>query len=115
MTNVYSTESEPVTFINSMNMLRSTVTFPYVESRSSLKTNLTSVPFIKHDIIKDAEKFSYFISSLDAQYTAIEEVLDKLQNNMCGLGVQVVDPRTAEISDGINVIKYRVFKPIHTE
>lgn len=82
VTNVYSTESEPLTFINSMNMLRSTVTFPAIASDESLKTNLTSVPFIKYDLLKDDEKFSYFISSLDAQYTAIEEVLEKLQNNM---------------------------------
>ena len=81
VTNVYSTETEPITFINPMNMLRSTVSFPATAS-GALRTDLMSVPFIKHDLIKDTDKFSYFISSLTSQYIAIEEVLDRLENNM---------------------------------
>ena len=72
VTNIYDTSDNPVTFIKPMGMMRSTVTFERSATTDPFSITLSSIPFIKHDIALDSDKFNYFISSLTSQYTAME-------------------------------------------
>lgn len=93
-TNVYSNLSDLITFIKPMNMMRSTVSFSRKDDSSTdLDMSLSSIPFIKYDIIKDTDKFEYFISQLTKQYLYLESTISsgesktdsndvRLSNNM---------------------------------
>lgn len=80
VTNVYNTSSDPVTFIRPMSMMRSVVSFERSSKDDPYSISLTSIPFIKYDVARNTEDFDYFISSLTAQYTAMENE-EVLQNS----------------------------------
>lgn len=79
-TNIYSTSTSPISFIKPMSMLRSTVGFERASAEDPYTMMLSSIPFIKYDIINDSDKFPFFIASLTAQYNVMEESLELLQN-----------------------------------
>lgn len=80
VTNVYSTASDPVTFVRPMSMMRSVVSFERSSAEDPYQISLTSIPFIRYDIARDKDRFDYFINSLTAQYTAMENE-EVLQNS----------------------------------
>lgn len=77
--NKYSNKSDKVTFIRPMNMMRSVVKFSKPDgSMDYLDMSLSSIPFIRYDIIHDVEKFSYFIQQLTSQYQYLASVISSI-------------------------------------
>ena len=83
ITNVYSNRSNPSTFIEPMNMMRTTVSFRNAGTAEAPRviSSLSLVPVIKADIVNDKDNFSYFINRLSANYTYITECSSLLRNN----------------------------------
>lgn len=83
ITNVYSNKTSPLTFIEPMNMMRSTVTFSNIGSDENpiINCNLSLLPVIKADIVGDEDNFNFFINRLSANYNYISECSDILRNN----------------------------------
>lgn len=82
-TNVYSTESDPLTFIKPLNMIRSTITFAddRLETVNIGDVFLSSFPFVKYSVVQDEERFAYFIQQFTNQYIHLEKVIDTLQTS----------------------------------
>ena len=80
ITNKYSTESEQITFIRPMNMMRSTVVFSPSDVKGKLNLRLSSIPWIKYDIINDKESFDYFVNKITQQYKYLSDALLILRN-----------------------------------
>lgn len=120
ITNVYSTKSDPLTFINPMNMMRSTVLFSNTGSRENPKVtaNLSLLPMIKADLLNDKENFNSFIEKYTNQYTYMEECLPLLRNNAhidikfyntYGKSVNYYIGDNQELIDRVNItIKFKV-------
>lgn len=83
ITNLYQTKNEPLTFIEPMNMMRSTVIFKNMGSESEplVHTNLSLLPVIRADIINNEENFNVFIERLSMNYEYINNCMDILRNN----------------------------------
>lgn len=83
ITNIYSTKSDPLTFINPMNMMRSTAIFSNTGSseNSKVSANLSLLPMIKADLINDVDNFNSFIERFTNQYSYMEKCLPFLRNN----------------------------------
>lgn len=81
--NRYVTRTDFLTFIEPMNMMRSTVSF-IMDGEGADRTvlcNLTHLPMIKADIIKDSDNFGVFIERLTSNYNYLEDALPLLRNN----------------------------------
>lgn len=83
ITNVYSTKNDPLSFIEPMNMMRSTVTFSNIGTIDEpiLNANISLLPMVKADIISDVVSFNTFIDRLTSNYNYLEECLPVLRNN----------------------------------
>ena len=81
--NIYSNKDDGLTYIEPMNMMRSTVVFNTVESSDGTVVNskLSLLPMIKADIVSDNDNFSVFVDRLSQNYHYIEACLPKLRNN----------------------------------
>lgn len=84
--NVYSTDDEGLTFIEPLNMMRSTVTF----TRGSLNDdgtedcvmcNMSLLPMVKADMVNNADTFDTFITYVTNNYRYLEETNPRLRNN----------------------------------
>lgn len=84
--NIYSTTDEGLTFIEPLNMMRSTVTF----TRGSLNNdgtedcllcNLSLLPMVKADMVNNADTFDTFITRVTDNYRYLEETNPRLRNN----------------------------------
>lgn len=82
-TNVYSTESDRLTFIKPLNMIRSTITFAddRLDTVNIGDVSLSAFPFVKYSIVQDEERFSYFIEQFTNQYINLEKVINALQTS----------------------------------
>ena len=97
-TNVYSTISEPLSFMKPMNMLRTNIEYRdyYKKGVDALDCYIHDIPFLKYsliayrhegpeitkvDEIDDIEKFSYFVSSYIEHYEILKEAQEYLRNN----------------------------------
>ena len=78
--NVYSNKNDKLTFIEPMNMIRSTVTFD-TTGDNELQARLSLLPVIKGDLVSNKENFDNFVNILSKNYHYIEECLPKLRNN----------------------------------
>lgn len=83
VSNIYSNRNDGLTYIEPMNMMRSTVSFSTVGDGENVavKTHLTLLPVIKADIVSDTENFNIFVNKLSQNYRYIEDCLPKLRNN----------------------------------
>ena len=83
VTNKYSTKSDKVTFIEPMNMMRSTVLFKNIgtEEEPIINANIALLPMIKADLINDEDNFNYFVDSFTGNYNWLEASLPLLRNN----------------------------------
>lgn len=84
--NIYSTKSEKITFIEPMNMMRSTVTFSRDDSDDNDSTGkyhmtLSSLPMVRADMVYDEDTFKLFVDTLSQNYKYIEASLPMLRNN----------------------------------
>ena len=84
--NIYSTKSEKITFIEPMNMMRSTVTFSRDGSDDNDSTGkchmiLSSLPMVRADMVYDEDTFKLFVDTLTQNYKYIEASLPMLRNN----------------------------------
>lgn len=83
VTNVYSNRNAPLTFIEPLNMMRSTVTFSNVGTPDEpiVNSHLSLLPVVKASVVSDIKNFKFFIERLNANYTYITECTDILRNN----------------------------------
>lgn len=83
VTNIYSTKSDPITFIEPLNMMRSTVVFSNrgTNDEPIVHANLSLLPVIKADMITNTENFNTFVSRLTGSYNYLESCLSILRNN----------------------------------
>lgn len=83
VTNTYSNKNNPLTFIEPMNMMRSTVTFSNIGTQEDpiVNCHLSLLPVVKASIVGDVDNFKFFIERLNANYTYITECSDILRNN----------------------------------
>lgn len=83
LTNIYNTQSDKITFIEPMNMMRSNVIFKNIGTDIDpiINANISLLPMIKADIINNEDNFNSFISSLTSIYTYMENCLPLLRNN----------------------------------
>jgi hypothetical protein len=81
--NTYNTKSDPLTFIEPLNMMRSTVLFTNIGTTEDpiVSANISLLPMIKADILSDEDNFNEFVSRFTANYTYLEECLPTLRNN----------------------------------
>lgn len=97
-TNTYASVMEPLTFIQPMNLLRSTIQYQdyYTPGIDALDCYIYDVPFLKYSSIAyrdngpditdslevdDVKKFDYFLKSYTNHYKILEESKIKLKNN----------------------------------
>lgn len=90
-TNKYSTKSNPVTFIEPVEMMNSTVVFKSnndgvidetgKETGNTYTTTIKSVPLLKASIVADEELSSKFVSTMRIQYGYLLNIIDKITNN----------------------------------
>lgn len=83
ITNTYSNKNDPLTYIEPLNMVRSTVTFETSETSgiSETSAHLSLLPVIKADIVSNTESFGVFIDKLTQNYRYLEASLPQLRNN----------------------------------
>lgn len=83
ITNIYSNKTDPLTYIEPLNMMRSTVSFSTVKTDGKDETcsHLTLLPVVKADVVSNTESFSVFIDKLSQNYRYIEACLPRLRNN----------------------------------
>ena len=83
VSNIYSNRNDGLTYIEPMNMMRSTVTFSTIGSGEDVDVNahLTLLPVIKADIVSNTTNFDTFVNKLTQNYRYIEECLPRLRNN----------------------------------
>lgn len=79
-TNMYSSESDTITFIRPMNMIRSTVSFTPSNVPGKLNVRLSSIPWVRYDIINNEELFTHFITKLTDQYIYLNDALSVIRN-----------------------------------
>lgn len=82
-TNQYITDSDPLTFIRPLNMVRSMVSFDddRLGTVNIGDVTLSAFPFIKYSLVNDEIRFSYFIEKFISQYTYLEQAIDYLQTS----------------------------------
>ena len=83
VTNIYSTKSDPVTYIEPLNLMRSTVVFSNrgTDEDPIVHANLSLIPVVKADMVLDTDNFNIFVSRLTGSYNYLEECLPILRNN----------------------------------
>lgn len=83
VTNIYSTKSDPLTFIEPLNMMRSTVIFSNTgtSSEPNVHANLSLIPVVKADVISNTDNFNIFVERLTGSYNYLEDCLPILRNN----------------------------------
>lgn len=81
--NIYSNKDDGLTYIEPMNMMRSTVKFTSIvsDNETTVNSRLSLLPMIKADIVSDTENFGVFVDKLTQNYHYIEACLPKLRNN----------------------------------
>lgn len=75
----FANDNRSLTLYKPMTMMRSVISFEGENDAYDIKASL--IPFLRWDIPLDSQKMSYFIQAFDAQYEAMEPVLDKLDGN----------------------------------
>lgn len=82
MTNEYSSVSNPITFISSVDIMRARVKYVQDESDPAGYYSLFSfVPVVGASSIKDSDKFSYFLNLMFSQYNYLLGAMDEITNN----------------------------------
>lgn len=83
ITNIYSNKTDHLTYIEPLNMMRSTVSFSTVsiDGKDETCSHLTLLPVVKADVVSNTESFSVFIDKLSQNYRYIEACLPRLRNN----------------------------------
>lgn len=90
-TNKYSTKSNPVTFIEPVEMMNSTVVFKSnndgtidetgKETGNTYTTTIKLVPLLRASIIADESRSEEFVSTMRTQYGYLLNIIDKITNN----------------------------------
>lgn len=80
MTNIYSNDNEPITFINPINIIRSTMKYVRIDDENYY-INITGVPFIRASTLKNDNNFAYFLETLNAQVNYTQSILNQITNN----------------------------------
>lgn len=118
--NKYSTlDTEPVTFIKPLGMIRSTVTYAKEDiSQDFYDMTVTSVPVVGSELIFDNDVLDFFTNTWTTQYEYLESVLPRLRNNCaidvkfyntCGLSNNFIIGDEDERLDKVNIkIKFKV-------
>lgn len=79
MTNRFCNANRDLTLYKPLTMMRSVITFAGENNNYNVRASL--IPFLKYDIPLDKDKMTYFINAFDAQYSAMEPVLKKMNGN----------------------------------
>ena len=80
ITDIYRAETEPVTFIQPMNLMRSTMTMD-IDDTDDVVFDLALVPLVKYNLLNDDEEFDKFLTNLTNQYDYLDRSIDVLRNN----------------------------------
>lgn len=90
-TNKYSTKSHPVTFIEPVEMMNSTVVFKSnndgtideigKETGNTYTTTIKLVPLLRASIVADINRSMEFITIMRTQYSYLLNIIDKITNN----------------------------------
>lgn len=80
-TNTYSTETNPVTFINPVRMIRSTAINRESNNDTGYDIMINSIPLVRAETMLNTDQMWYFYSSLTQQYNYVNNVIDRVTNN----------------------------------
>lgn len=83
ITNVYQTKNDPLTFIEPMNMMRSTVVFSNIGTTTEpiIHADISLLPLVKADAVNDEESFNVFINRVSSKYEYMTQCQPNLRNN----------------------------------
>ena len=79
MANRFRNNHRDLTLYKPMTMMRSMIEFS--GAPGSYEVDCSLIPFLRYDIPLDDEKMQYFVQAFEAQYGAMEPVLNKLEGN----------------------------------
>lgn len=129
-TNVYSTNTNPLSFIKPLNMIKSNLIYKdhRLPDNSMGDITISSIPVMSIDVLNNMERFEYFVKTFSDQYMNLEKAIDYLRTsthidlkfyNTCGksknfiIGDEVDGER---IIDTINIkIKYTIWLKPNTD
>lgn len=116
MTNIYSNDNDPITFINPINIIRSTMKFNMIDEDNYF-IYINGIPFVRASTVKDSSNFSYFLETLNAQVNYTQNILNQITNNY-GISVKFYNTYgksknfvtiDEELLDRVNIkIKFKV-------
>ena len=121
LVNTYQTRNDKLTFIEPLNMMRSTATFNSIinNNKPELGVSLSFLPVIKASTVCDTDSFNLFIDNLTMNYRHLEESLSALRNNThidikfyntYGMSKNYYVGDDDELIDRVNIsIKFKVF------
>lgn len=141
-TNIYSTISEPLSFIKPMNMLRTNIEYLDYHKKGidALDCCIYDIPFLKYSLISyrhegpevtkvdeidDIQKFNYFVNSYVEHYDILNEAQEYLRNNAnidtkfyntYGKSTNFVIGESGELIDTVNIkIAFDVWLTTNTD
>ena len=78
--NIYSTDNYPLTFIKPMNMVKLDLAFKdhLLDGVNVNDCTISSIPLLGIESVEDDEKFDYFISTFNDQYSYLEQSVEYL-------------------------------------
>lgn len=82
--NTYQTKNDTLTFVEPMNMMRSTVIFSVASDSSGsqvVNANLSFLPVLRADVVSDTTSFNLFVDNLTRNYKYLEDSISVLRNN----------------------------------
>lgn len=90
-TNKYSTLTDGVTLVKPLTSCRVNVDFEdwRYEDHDILDIMMYSVPFIKWDIAKDPQRFSYFIRNFTEEYDVLTSIINTRLKNLTDLDIKL--------------------------
>lgn len=80
LTNEYRS-AERIKLITPIPNMRSKLIYKGSPDNESFQVNLSLVPFIKSEIVKDTNRYLYLLSSMKKQYVFLSELMQQITNN----------------------------------
>ena len=100
LSNIYSTASDPVTFVKPLNGVRSSLTFEdytaghvdedgnNVYDHDIMDVEMKSIPFVRAALMKDEDNLDFFMRSFLLQYKALAEIENTRLRNETSIDVK---------------------------
>ena len=100
LTNIYETAANPITFVKPLNGVRSSLAFEdftaghvdedgnYIFDFDIMDADIKSLPFVRWNLIKDADHLDFFMNSFLMQYNALSDIENTRLRNETSIDVK---------------------------